>query len=94
MKNVSILATVLSMLIVRQEITEESVFVSLDTLETPMELHVLQYLHHQMIDVKKTETVQVNKHALTENVSIHVRLFSLVPIMQSVKFTALCLSEL
>ena len=86
--------TVLSMLIVHREITEESVFVSLDTLETPMELLVLQYLHLQMIDVKKTETVQVNKHALTENVSIHVRLFSLVPTMQSVKFTALCLSEL
>ena len=82
------------MRIVLREIIEESVFVSLDTLETPMELHVLQYLHLQMIDVKKTETVQVNKHVLTENVSTHVRLFSLVPTMRSVKFTALCHSEL
>ena len=86
--------TVLSMLIVHREIIEESVFVSLDTLETPMELLVLQYLHLQMIDVKKTETVQVNKHALTENVSTHVRLFIHVPTMQNVRFTALCHSEL
>ena len=56
-----------------------------------MELGVLPSRPQLMIDAKKTRTVQVKRHVLTENVLTRVKLSDLVLQTLGVMFTALCL---
>ena len=56
-----------------------------------MESGVLLSHLHPMIDAKKTRTVQVKRHALTENVLTRAKLSDLVLQTLGVMFTALCL---
>ena len=91
MKNVLIRVIAQKMLIVHLVTTEEYVLVFLAILVTHMVSDVLLYL--LMTDVKKTRIAQVKKHALIENVLIHVTQSDHALQMLNVRFIALYLLE-
>ena len=76
------------MQIARQEITEEFASANLDILVTHMELHVRRYPLLLILDARKIENAQVNKHVLIGSVLILAKQFNHVRITLNVRSTA------
>ena len=91
MKSVLILVIVLRTLIAHLVIIEVFVPVFQVTQVIHTELGVLLSHPQLMIDAKKTRTVQVKRHVLTENVLTRVKPSDLVLQTLGVMCTALCL---